>query len=294
MSDETGNPVIEAGQFLGTDGAFSDNWLEQAYPEGDPMRTDPTLLNTKGVRSMASQLVNSQKQIGQFSGGREFAILPNEQSDENEVNEFHNKLGRPATPADYKLSEMQLPEGVPKDDKLAEHMGNLLHKAGASSKLATAVHNGYAEYIKTTMEAAAVQEKLDDANANKDLRAILGAAYDKTLRDIGVMVNAFGNAIDATETAALLAELPNDSFAAQLLGKIAEKFTEGGLTEAAAAATGELTPTAAQEEINKLMADPYYVSATPKDKPRNQALHDQLVAKVQSLFEVKTNTAGGA
>ncbi len=286
MGEETGNPVIEAGQFLGDDGAFSENWLEQAYGAEDPMRINQTLKNTKGVRSMASQLVNAEKQIGQFSGGREFAILPNEQSDENEIAEFHTKLGRPATAADYKLSEMQLPEGLPKDDKLAAHMADVLHKAGASGKIALAVHNGYAEYIKTTMEAQATQDKLDDAEANKALRGKLGAAYDKTMRDIGVMVNAFGNAIDPTETANLLAELPNDSFAAQFLGKIAEKFSEGGLSQKAADATGEITPAGAMTEYNKLIKDPYYMTASPKDKPKNQAYHDELNEKGAKLIHL--------
>ncbi len=287
--DGTENPVIDAGQFLGEDGALAENWLEQAYGAEDPMRTNPTLKNTKGVRSMASQLVNAEKQIGQFSGGREFAILPNEQSDENEINEFHTKLGRPVTAAEYKLSEMQLPEGLPRDDKLAAHMGDVLHKAGASSKVALAVHNGYAEYIKTTLEAQATQDKLDDAEANKSLRAKLGAAYDKTMRDIGVMVNAFGAAIDPTETANLLTELPNDSFAAQLLGKIAEKFSEGGLSQAAVDATGEITPADAMTEYNKLTKDPYYMTASPEGKPRNQAYHDELNKKGSRLISIAKN-----
>ncbi len=284
--DGTENPVIDAGEFLGEDGVFKENYLEQMYPEGDPMRTDPTLINTKGVRSMASQLVNSQKQIGLFSSGREFAILPNEQSDEAEINEYRTKTGVPATAADYKLNEMQLPEGLPRDDKLAEHMGNVLHKAGASGKIATAVHNGYAEYIKSTMEAVVTQEKLDDATANKVLRGKLGAAYDKTMRDIGTLVNLFGNEIDPVETANLLKELPNDSFAAQLLGKIAERFGEDVLKIPVDSTSGELTPDAAMAEANKIMTDPYYITDRPKDKPVNKAYHDELVLKVQNLIEI--------
>ena len=291
MVDVVENPVIEAGQFLGEDGAFPDNYLEKMYKEGDPMRTDQTLINTKGIRSMASQLVNAQKMNGQLTGGREFAILPNEQSDEKEIEAYHTKTGRPLTAAEYKLNEMQLPEGLPRDDKLAEHMGNILHKAGASAKTATAVHNGYVEYIKTTMEAAVTQEKLDDAAANKELRGKLGAAYDKTMRDVGTLVNLFGNEIDPVETANLLKELPNDSFAAQLLGKIAARFGEDILKVPADPTGGELTPDAAMTEINKIMTDPYYVSSQPKDKPRNVAYHEELVAKVASLFEIRAKGA---
>ena len=283
---------VTAEQILGEDGAFQEGWQGLAFPDDtDPLKTNSTLANIKDFRSLAKQVISGESQIGKLTSGREFAILPNETSDEAEINEFHTKLGRPATAADYKLGEMQLPEGLPKDEKLAAHMGDVLHKAGASAKVAAAVHNGYAEYIKSTLEAQATQEKLDDAEANKNLRAKLGATYDKTLRDIGVMVNAFGNAIDATETANLLAELPNDAFAAQLLGKIAEKFSEGGLSQKAADATGEITPADANAEINKIQSDPYYLIASPKDKPRNQQYHDELIQKVARLTLIATNTA---
>ena len=290
--EETGNPVIDAGQFLGDDGAFSENWQEQAFGAEDPMRTDATLKNTKDVRSMCSQLVNAQKQIGQFSSGREFAILPNEQSDQTEIDEYHTKCGRPAAAADYKLSEMQVPEGMAKDDKLAEHMAGILHKAGASSKTATEVYNGYTAFMKTAMDENASQNKLDDAEANRALRTKLGAAYDKTLRDVGVMINAFGNDIDADETAALLAGLPNDSFATQLLGKIAAKFTEGGLDIPADPTSGEMTPADAISKANEIMKDPYYVTERPTGKPLNRQYHDELVQKVQSLMQIATNTGG--
>ncbi len=294
MAEEAGNPVIDAGQFLGEDGAFSDNWLEQAYGAEDPLRADPTLKNTKSVRSMASQLVNAQKQIGQFSGGREFAILPNEQSDETEINEYRKKTGMPPAPADYKLAEMKLPEGLPKDDKLSEHMSNILHKAGASTSVATEVHNGYVEYIKSSMEAVATQEKIDSQEANKALRGKWGAAYDKNMALAVVAANAFGSGIDATETAALIKELPYDTFAAQMLAKAGEVISEKGLGEKPADTTGELTPADAMTEANKVMTDPYYVSDTPSGKPRNKQYHDELVQKVARLMEMATNKGGVA
>ena len=286
------SPVIDSGAFLGDDGALNDGWLGQAYGADDPMRTDATLMQTKNVRDLCSQVVHGQKQIGQFTGGREFAFLPNETSSEDEVNAFHTKLGRGATPADYKLGEMQLPEGLAKDDKLAEHISAVLHKAGVSNKAATEIHNGYAEYMKTSMDGLAAQEKLDDATANQELRGKLGAGYDKTMRDIATVVNLFGNKINPTETAELLKDLPNDSFSAQLLGSIVAKFSEGGLENIPLANDGELTPAAAIEERSKIMRDPYYTSEQPQGKPRNKEYHDELVAKAMKLTELSVK--GGA
>ena len=289
MADGDGNPV-EAGQFLGDDGSFQDGWQGIAFPDDtDPHKTDQTLANIKDFRSMAKMVVSGQKQIGQLTGGRDFAILPNEQSDEAEIAAFHTKTGRPETAADYKLNEMTLPEGLPKDDKLAEHMADILHKAGASGKIATAVHNGYAEYIKSSLEAADTQDKLDNAAANTELRSKLGSTYDKTLQQIAAVVNAFGNNINPAETAALIKDLPNDSFATQLLGKMAEKLvSEKGLTGIPAPTDGQMTPGDAMSKFNELTSDPYYMTASPKDKTRNQAYHDELVKKGEELMKLAT------
>ncbi len=291
MAEETGNPVIDAGQFLGEDGALSENWLEQAYGDADPMRSDPTLRNTKNIRSMASQLVNAQKQLGQLSGGREFAILPNDQSDDAERATFHTKCGRPETAAEYKLSERPLPEGLPKDEKLAEFMGNVLHKAGAPASLAGAVHDGYAQYIKESLESAATQDKLDDAAANKEIRAKFGAAYEEKMRDAVLAVSTFGAPINAAEADAMIKELPYDSFAAQLLASIGAIISEKGGLHGTPAPAGTMTPVEAKSEIDKTMRDPYYTNVMPEGKPRNQAYHDQLVNKVAEL--TKLATAGG-
>jgi translation initiation factor 6 (eIF-6) len=295
MSDGDGNPV-EAGRFLGDDGAFQEGWQSLAFPDDtDPHKTDQTLANIKDFRSMARQVVSGESTIGKLSGGRDFAILPNDQSDEAEIKTYRTKRGVPETAADYKLNELQLPEGLPKDDKLVEHMAGILHKAGATSGEATEVFNGYVEFIKKSLEAADTQEKLDNAAANTALRAKLGSTYDKTLQNIAAVVNAFGNDIDAAETAALIKALPNDSFAAQLLGKMAERLvSEKGLTGSPERTDGQLTPADAMTKFHELTTDPYYMTATPKDKTRNQQYHDELVQKGEGLMKLATAKAGAS
>ena len=113
------------------------------------------------------------------------------------------------------------------------------------------------------------------------------------MRDINVVVNALGNDINPEETAALLAELPNDVFATQLLAKVAAKLVETPLGEVAANATGEITPADAMAQANKIMnEDPYYLTARPEGKPANKAYHDKLVSDVAKLFNIASK--GGA
>ena len=289
MPGENDNPV-EAGQFLGNDGAFQENWRDVAFDEDDALRTNPTLVNIKDIRTLARQVVSGESTIGKLSGGREFAILPNEQSTDDERNEYYKKTGRPDAPEGYKLNDVPLPEGVPKDEKFAEHMSNVLHKAGASTAVAAAVTKGYAEYIKSSLEAAATQEKIDSQEANTGLRKLWGAAYEPKMANAIAAANAFGNKISVEETAGLIKDLPYDSFGAQLLDAVGEVIKEKPLDGTPAAPTGELTPADARSKINEIMTDPYYTTDTPKDKPKNTAYHEGLVQKVNSLFKIKSGT----
>ncbi len=292
MAEGTENPV-EAGQFLGEDGAFQSDWQGLAFPDDtDPHRTDPTLANVKDFRSMAKMVVSSQKQIGQLSGGREFAILPNEQSTDDEKSEYHKKIGRPDAPEGYALDKVPVPEGQTKDVKFIEHIGQVMFDAGVPASMAEKITKGYMEYFQTTLGTAQTQDKLDAQEANKELRGKWGAAYDKNIALAVSAANAFGGVIDATETAALIKELPYDGFAAQMLAKVGEVIAEKGLAGKPAETKGELTPADAHTEINKIMLDPYYRTPTPKDKGPNHQYHDELVQKVESLFKVAANKGG--
>lgn len=299
MAGETENPVIDAGNFLGENGAFAENWQEQAYGETDPLRSDPTLKNIKDVRTMAKRVVDGQQQIGKLTGGREFAIIPNPNADKEseehkaEVKAYRAKTGVPEESTGYKLNEMQLPEGLPKNEKLATHMEGVLHKAGASPAVAAAVHNGYAEFIQASVAEAATQEKLDDTEANVALRKALGATYETKIASATTAINAFGNKIDAAEAAKMIQELPYDSFGTQFLALVGEAISETPLGQKPADTTGAMTPADAMTEINKIMTDPYYLTASPKDKPRNQAYHEELVQKVNKLFIVRRATKAG-
>lgn len=281
MSDE--NPV-EAGQFLGDDGVFQDNWRELAFPgdEGEALRADPTLANLKDIRSMSNMVVSSQKTIGKLSGGREFAILPNESSTDDERNEFHSKCGRPASAEGYELGK----DSEEKDEKFIAKMSQTLFDAGASKSVAAAVEKGYMEYITELKAAVDTEDKLGNAEANKQLHTILGSGYDKSMASAKVAIEALARPIDNEFAETLIKEMPYDVHASQFLAKIGDLIGEDTGLKGAPSTTG-FTPSDAMAKINEIMKDPYYVTDTPKDKMRNKEYHDQLIEQVKRLFEVK-------
>ncbi len=288
---ETENPVIEAGRFFGDDGALAEDWRSQAFNADDPMLTDPTLANIKDIRTMVRQVVSGESTIGKLSGGREFAILPNEQSDETEINAFRTKIGRPDAPEGYELDKVVLPAGQQKDDKLIAKMSTALFDAGASKGVATAALKGYLEHHAETLAAMGVQDKLDAQEANKQIRAKFGAAYDGSMAKAIAACRILGGAIDAEAAEEMVKELPYDSFAAQLFAKVGDIIGEKNLTDTPGATDGVMTPADARVEFNKLTTDPYYMTSAPKDKPKNQEYHEELLRKGTKLLELAVGAA---
>lgn len=283
MADEP----IEAGQFLGDDGAFQEDWRDHAFPgdEGAEIRNDPTLANIKDIRTLARQVISGESTIGKMSGGRDFTILPNEQSTPEEIAAHHTKCGRPESAEGYELNKVEVPEGIPKDEKFIAKMGQVLFDAGISKPAAGIIVKGYNEYSAELLKSMDTEDKLGNAEANKQLHTLLGSGYDKTMASAKVAIEALARPIDNDFAETLLKEMPYDVHAAQFLGKIGEMISEDSGLKGAPSVEG-FTPADARAKANELMSDPYYVTDRPKDKPANKAYHDELVEKVKKLLEV--------
>lgn len=281
MADEP----IEAGQFLGEDGAFQENWRDIAFEEGDVLRTDPTLANIKDIRTLARQVVNGESTIGKLSGGRDFTILPNEQSTDEERNKHYTKLGRPESAEGYELGKVQVPEGMPRDEKFIAKMGQVLFDAGTPKAASDVILKGYMDYGAELLKSMDTEDKLGNAEANKQLHTILGSAYDTKMASAHIAIEALARPIDNDFAETLKKEIPYDVMAAQMMIKMGEMIGEDKGLKGTPALEG-FTPADAQAKANELMRDPYYMTARPKDKPMNKEYHDELVQKVKSLFEV--------
>lgn len=277
--------TVEAGQFLGEDGAFQEGWQNVAFEEGDTLRDNPTLANIKDLRTLARQVVSGESTIGKLSGGRDFTIIPNEQSDDEERTAHYTKLGRPESAEGYELDKVQVPEGMLKDDKFIAKMAQSLFEGGASKKLAQKLMKDYMDYSTEALQSIDTEDKLGNTEADKQLHTILGSAYDTKMATAHLAIEAFARPIDNEFAETLKKELPFDVMAAQMLIKIGEVISsDSGLK--GTPSEGGFTPGDARAKANEIMANPYYVSDQPKDKSRNMALHKQLVEEVERLLKV--------
>ena len=274
---------LESGQFLGEDGAFQPDWRDQAFPgdENKELRENPTLTDTKDVRSMARRLVDAQGQIGKLSGGRDFAILPNEHSTPEEIAQFHAKLGRPETPAEYEYGKI---EGA--NPKFVEKMEAALHAAGASKAQAASIAKAYGEFGVENAAAEETEGKIADAKADKEIRDRLGSTYDSEMANANLAITALALPIDADYAKQLAEDVKYDSKAQQFLSKIGNLIAEDkGLMNATG--SSNFTPSDARAKANEVMnSNPYYITDTPKGQPRDPGKHSAAVEEVRKLLEM--------
>lgn len=272
---------LTAEQILGEDGAFVDNWRDEAFPgdENKAIREDSTLADTKDIRTMAQRLVNAQGQIGKLSGGRDFAIIPNEHSTPDEISEFHTKLGRPKTAAEYEYNK--IPDANP---KFVEKMETALHATGVSKTAATALAKAYGDFDAENKQAIATEGKIADAKADRAIRTKFGSTYDAEMANANLAITALAAPIDAEYAKQMAEDAKYDLNAAQFLAKVGALIAEDPGLKSATGST-KFSPTDARAKANEIMqTNPYYITETPKDKPRNKQAHDDAVQQVADLL----------
>ena len=280
---------IEAGQVLGDDGAFQADWLDTAFPgdEHKELRENAILKDTKDVRSMARRVVDKESQIGKLTGGRDFAILPNEHSTPEEITAFHTKMGRPGTPAEYEYGKI---EGA--NPKFVEKMEAALHTAGVSKTAAAAIAQAYGEFGTENAASEATEAKIADAKADKAIRDHFGSTYDAEMANANLAITALALPIDAEYAKQLFEDVKYDLNAAKFLAKIGGLVAEDpGLKSATGSAN--FSPTDARAKASELRNDPYFLSEQPTGSdgnlmPRNKAKHDALIKEIDDLTKMAT------
>lgn len=101
--------------------------------------------------------------------------IPNETSTQDDWNAFYDKLGRPASAAEYKFQD-KLPEGLEIDDQLDKNYRDLAYQIGLNNTQAQKLR----EFYNTAVEAA--------YNANqKEVQTHLSKIHDANVREIKQM-----------------------------------------------------------------------------------------------------------
>lgn len=276
VDDET--PPIDDGAPTPEQALYGE--IKVQWPEGfaDELKGEASLksfVNEKGeinIPNLAKSFIHTKKQMG-----KDKAVLPNENSPEEEVNQFWEKLGYKANKEEYiidNIEESKLEEKFVTDLKEFAHANRI--PLETANKLAGFLNGQAVEGDKQSIESRAdeieaglntVKEEFGKAYGQK--LALAQRVLNDTIKDPAVL-DAFKDP-----------EVGSNPAVIKALVAIGESlYREDGF---GGGDTGNLlSPSEAEEKINSIRGDKNH----PYNLPKHPG-HDGAVKKMMKLFEMK-------
>ena len=218
----------------------------------DEIRNNPAFNNFKSVQDLAQAHLEAQKLIG-----KKGIIPPSEGASQKEMDNFYAALGRPNTPKEYKVDDIQAPEGLSIDNELRDSFLNKAHSIGLLPYQVRDLMQWQLENDVNSANADTEATKKSINEATTALRNEWGAGFDANVALAERVVNQFA---DGATKDALRGQLGNDPRFVKMLANIGKSLSEDTLGEGVAA-TMVMTPAEAQAEISKIRSDknhPYW------------------------------------
>ncbi len=218
-----------------------------------PLRDHPALARYETKDEAVKALVHAQKLLGKTPEG--YVRLPGRDAPADQLAAFHSALGRPESPEEYALPELDLPEGFEIRQELTEGLKATAHELGLTPDQVAGL---YQWFLPRVMEAHHAMN--DEAARLRDSELeTLRAAEAIGGEDLLDALNRTG----AGDRAAVIS-----AFA-----KIAPLVLESGLRGAATGWGEELS----REKLREMMQDPRYHDPVRRDQA--------FVKKVRQGFE---------
>lgn len=251
-----------------------------AAPAADPrawlpeeFRADPVFKDIGDPAALAKSYAHAARMVGLDKA--HVLRLPAE-DDEAGRAELFNRLGRPATPAEYEFPELpaQLVDGVEPAAREA------FHQLGLSAAQARGVMALYGGQVQATEAARLAKAAEMEAAVERDLRAEFGQAFDDRLHAANRAIAELGGA----ELGRLLTEtrmpdgtrMGNHPALVRAFAAIGQRLAEPGDLRGGGTGSGAprpATPAEAQAAIAELRADTTFLREFGNTRHPNYAAH---------------------
>jgi len=157
--------------------------------------------------------------------GAKGVVIPAENASQEEVDKFHNSLGRPVKSDDYKLTPIEgLHPSMKLDDEANKAFKELAHKHGLSQKAADGLYKDLYTGVsgKLAKKDETSKKAFDEAVAT--LKTEWGADYETKLNQASRLIKKFGGDTGIVD----FGDLGGKPGALRILAKIAGSFSEDG------------------------------------------------------------------
>lgn len=258
----------------------------------EDLRAEPSLASIKDVHSLAKGYVSAQKMIGssvripgpdaapeikaefykKLSSVDNIVKLPDKNNKE-ELDAFYTKMGRPATPDQYKI---QVQTAVPIDSNTVGEFQKFAHQLGLTNDQAQAM----VQYDVLRTEQAAKQFEANKGQTVEFLKKEWGNDYQARLETAKEITTHFGAKYPEAVKDLLEGPAGNNPVVLMMASELGKVYRESGIIQGERTLNFGITPEEARARIAEIKGNPnhdYY-------KTSGRA-HDLAVAKVEELYK---------
>ncbi len=247
------------GAFVNPDGTFKEGWRD-LIPED--VRGRKVFDMATDLPSILKQLGNADALIGRQGKG---VMVPTDKSTQTERDMFYEAIGRPKTPADYKIEP---PKGLEDfyDTPLVQEAREDMHRGGFTQKQVDIVMALDAKRIAQGVKENEEAQVAEREEVERALREKWGEAFDERL---GIANRMIEENVSAEAKESILAIIGNNPHVADLLATIGKKFMEDTVIHHDGTGTA-LTPEECLSRAKQLMETPGYAVGTLPEATRNR------------------------
>lgn len=243
-SAPAGNPAADAaGQGNAAAEGQQGQWFD-SYPE--EVRGT---IQTKGWQSPADVVqsyTNLEKLLGADKAGRG-VVLPKEDADPSEWNQVYDKLGRPKSPAEYKLP---VPEGD--TGEFAQVAAGKFHELGLTAKQAQGLAEWYNAQAQEMQNSQFNQLAQNSEQEMASLQQEWGKEYDANIEAARRATRQFGLEAPTLEK---IENAIGTKQMLQMFAKIGKGVGEDSFVDGSRAGGIGMSPEAARVRIGQLKGD---------------------------------------
>ncbi|MGI9503111.1 MAG: hypothetical protein ACR2RE_08675 [Geminicoccaceae bacterium] len=232
--------------------SFPDNWKE-AVEEG--VRGHESLASINSVPDLAKSFVHAQKLIRADKAGQT-VVLPGESATDEDRNAFYSAIGRPVEAKDYQI---EVPEGLQRNEKFEGGFREAAHKAGLSNAQVKELSGFWHEHLAGQVKEAGEASEAQASDNEGALKTKWGNATEQNIELARRAARSFdidGETLDSLQSkVGYVKTMEVFQKLGELTGKEDDTATErrGGF--------GPMTPDAAKNAIDAKLRDPDFLKA---------------------------------
>jgi len=271
MSSETNQVATEQPSTLSAETPTTPTTPETVSTDwkaslSDEIRSDKSLENIKDIEGLAKSYVHAQKLVGSDK-----IPVPNKFATEKDWDEVYQKLGRPATPGDYKY---ELPEDKKIDEAALKNFSDQAHKLGLLPGQANGMVKFYNEMTSSALQEADTKATAAREASSTELKKEWGQAFEQKISQASSLAKSVGATELFNANMADGTKLGDHPVMIKAFAELANKMGEDSIVQA----SGPMYQTPAQidKQIGELTmpGSAYWV----KNHPNHKVAVDEVLA----------------